>query len=109
MRVRTVIETIPGSVVALIESLRRELSDPEFMKRHRFRDQDFTRDRQLTFPVVMLFILQKTAKSIQRHLHELFDLIAGESSAQPVTAGAFTHAALTEIKLSSIRPQAAGA
>lgn len=92
MRVRTVLESIPGSVVALIESLRRELSDPEFMKRHRFRDQDFTRHRQLTFPVVMLFILQKTAKSIQRHLHELFDLIVGESSAEPVTAGAFTHA-----------------
>jgi len=89
---RSLIESIPASVVALIESLRRALCDPDFVKRHRFRDQDFTRERQLTFPVVMLFILQKSAKSIQRHLHELFELIAGESAAQPVSAGAWTHA-----------------
>src|SRR5205814_465655 len=89
---RSLIESIPASVVALTESLRRALCDPDFVKRHRFRDQDFTRERQLTFPVVMLFILQKTAKSIQRHLHELLELIAGEAPAQPVSAGAWTHA-----------------
>jgi hypothetical protein len=90
--VPTVLETIPGSIVAFIETLRDELCDPAFIKRHRFRDQDFTRERQLTFPVVMLFILQKTAKSIPRHLHELLELIAGETSIGPVSAGAWTHA-----------------
>src|SRR5438046_6621282 len=77
---RSLIESIPASVVALTESLRRALCDPYFVKRHRLRYQYFTRERQLTFPVVMLFILQKSAKSIQRHLHELFELIAGETS-----------------------------
>lgn len=38
-----------------------------------FSPEDFTRQRQLSFPVVMLFILQKTVKSIQRHLHEFLD------------------------------------
>lgn len=88
----TELESIPESLITFIQRLRHELCDPEFIKRHRFRDQDFTRQRQLTFPVVMLFILQKTAKSIQRHLHELLELIAGESAGQPVSAGAWTRA-----------------
>jgi hypothetical protein len=40
----------------------------------------------------MLFILQKTAKSIQRHLNEFLDALAGETTPEPVTAGAWTHA-----------------
>jgi len=40
----------------------------------------------------MLFILQKTAKSIQRHLHEFLDALVGEPVDEPVTAGAWTHA-----------------
>jgi hypothetical protein len=34
--------------------------------RHRVRPQDFTRQRQLTFPLLMLFVLQQTVKSIPR-------------------------------------------
>jgi hypothetical protein len=90
--VPTKLEAIPECVIAFIETLRRELCDPRFIKRHRFRDQDFTRERQLTFPVVVLFILQKTAKSIQRHLHELIELIGGHAPIEPVSAGAWTHA-----------------
>ena len=85
-------ESIPGYIVTFIEKLRTELCDPAFIKRHRFRPEDFSRQRQLTFPVVMLFILQKTAKSIQRHLNEFLDLLTGELPGQPVSAGAWTHA-----------------
>ncbi len=42
-----------------------------FIARHRVRPEDFTRERQLTFPVVML-ILQKTVKSLQNHLAEFW-------------------------------------
>jgi hypothetical protein len=56
------------------------------------RRQDFTRQCQLTFSVVMLFILQKTAKSIQRHLHEFLNRLAGDDLFEPVSAGAVTHA-----------------
>lgn len=89
---RTILETIPDCLVGLVEKLRAQLCDTEFIKRHRMRPEDFTRERQLTFPVVMLFILQKTAKSIQRHLHEFFDALAGEGVGQPASAGAWTHA-----------------
>jgi hypothetical protein len=90
--VRTITETIPDRVVTFIEKLRAELCEPQFLARHRMRRQDFTRRCQLTFPVVMLFILQKTAKSIQRHLHEFLNHLAGDELFEPVSAGAVTHA-----------------
>lgn len=86
------IETISTHVVNLVETLRRQLCDHSFIARHRVRPQDFTRERQLTFPIVMLFTLQKTLKSIQRHLHEFLDDLAGGELFEPVTPGAWTHA-----------------
>ena len=85
-------KTIPHHVVSFIETLRRELCDPAFINRHRIRVEDFTRERQLTFPVVMLFILQKTAKSIQRHLHEFLNSMGGGQIYEAVSAGAWSHA-----------------
>ena len=92
MGMRTILQSIPQSLIALIEALRAKLLDPQFIARHRVRPEDFTRQRQLTFPVVMLFILQKTVKSIQRHLHEFLDELGGGQLFEPVTAGAWTHA-----------------
>lgn len=89
---RTILESIPTHVIDLIQKLRRQLCDLQFTQRHRVRPEDFTRERQLTFPVVMLFVLQKTVKSIQRHLHELLNELAGDGVFEPVTAGAWTHA-----------------
>lgn len=86
------LETISAHVVNLIESLRRQLCDRSFISRHRVRPEDFTRERQLTFPIVMLFTLQKTAKSLQRHLHEFLDELADGELFEPVTPGAWTHA-----------------
>ena len=92
MGMRTIIESIPTHVIDFIEQLRRQLGDTQFSARHRVRPEDFTRQRQLTFPIVMLFVLQKTVKSIQRHLHEFLNELAGEGLFEPVTAGAWTHA-----------------
>lgn len=92
MGMGTFLKTIPSHVVGLIQTLRRQLCDADFSARHRVRPEDFTRQRQLTFPIVMLFTLQKTVKSIQRHLHEFLDELAGGSLFEPVTPGAWTHA-----------------
>ena len=86
------IETIPTHVVTLIEALRGYFCDRAFIARHRVRSADFTRQRQLTFPIVMLFTLQKTVKSVQRHLHEFMDELAGGELFEAVTPGAWTHA-----------------
>ena len=92
MGMRTIIHTIPAYLVSLVETLRARLRDPQFWARHRVRPEDFTRQRQLTFPVLMLFILQKTVKSIQRHLQEFLDDLAAGQLFEPVTDGAVTHA-----------------
>ena len=89
---RPVTESICGHLIKLIEALRCQLSNAEFIARHRMRPQDFTRHRQLTFPVVMLFILLKTVKSLQRHLHEFLDELSGGQLFEPLSAGAITHA-----------------
>jgi hypothetical protein len=83
---------LPQYLIKLIETLRVKLRAPDFLARHRMRPQDFTRERQLTFPLLMLFVLQQTVKSIQRHLHEFLNELAHGEMFQPVTAGAVTHA-----------------
>jgi len=92
MGMQTITQSISTHVVGFVESLRRHLCDGDFSARHRVRPEDFTRQRQLTFPIVMLFILQKTVKSIQRHLHEFLNELAGGGIFEPVTASAWTHA-----------------
>jgi hypothetical protein len=88
----TICHDIPNYLIILIEALRAKLRDENFLSRHRVRPQDFTRQRQLTFPVLMLFVLQQTVKSIQRHLHEFLDNLAQGEIFEPVTSGAVTHA-----------------
>ena len=89
---RTIIESIPTHVLSLIDKLRRQLCDGDFSAQHRVRPEDFTRHRQLTFPVVMLFTLQKTVKSIQRQLNESLNQLSSGDLFEPVTPGAWTHA-----------------
>src|SRR6202007_3426389 len=86
------IECIPDSLIGLVESLRARLRSPEFLSRYRCQPQDFTRQRRLTFPLVMLLILQKSVKSIQRHLHEFLGRLAQGADWEPVTASAWTQA-----------------
>jgi hypothetical protein len=84
---------IPPHHLTLITRLRATIRDPHFVARHRVRPQDFTRQCPLTFPVLLLCILQKSVKSIQRHLNEfLAKLAPGGFFFEPVTPGAVTHA-----------------
>lgn len=89
---RTILHDIPEHLIILVQALRARLRDPNFLARHRVRPEDFTRHRQLTFPVLLLFLLQKTVKSIQRHLHEFLDDLAHGEIFEPLTSGAVTHA-----------------
>ena len=112
---RNIRPEIPQYLITLIEALRAKLRDPNFLARHRVRPQDFTRHCQLTFPVLMIFLLQKTLKSIQRHLHEFLDELAQESIFEPLTSGAVTHAraklkdsAFIELNQDGVLPMAYG-
>src|SRR5215510_16151593 len=76
----------------LLAALRQQLIKPDLRLRHRRRRQDFSRECILTFPVLMLFLLQKSLKSLQARLHEFFWQWAGAAGAPAVTVGALTHA-----------------
>lgn len=89
---RTKLQDVPQYLIALVEAIRAKLHDPGFRARHRVRKEDFTRERQLTFPVIILFVFQKTVKSIQKHLHEFLEELSGGALFQTVTPGAVTHA-----------------
>ena len=89
---RPILHDIPDYLITLVEALRVKLRDPIILARHRVRPEDFPRNRQLTFPVLMLFILQKTVKFIQRHWHEFLDDLAHGEIFEPVSSGAVTHA-----------------
>ena len=78
--------------LAVITAVRQRLTQPGFLERHRTRPRAFTRQRTLTFPVVLLFILQKTLKSLQLHLEEFLERLAQGQDWHSLTPGAFTRA-----------------
>src|SRR5262249_60613855 len=89
---QTIAHAIPEYLIALIEALRGKLLDSPSRARHAVRLQSFPRQRQLTFPLIMLFILQKSLKSIKNHLTEFLDSLAPGEMFESPEAGAVTHA-----------------
>src|SRR5829696_176690 len=75
----------------LLARVRQHLVQSDLVVRHRRRPEDFTRECVLTFPRIMLFVLQKSLKSLQTRLHEFFWELTGPD-APTVEAGAFSHA-----------------
>lgn len=78
--------------LTLLAALRQQLIQPDLRARHRCRPQDFSRECVLTFPVLVLFVLRKSLKSLQARLHEFFWHWVGDATAPAPTAGALTHA-----------------
>ena len=76
----------------LIEALRNQILDPQLCVRHRRRAQDFTRQCQLTFPVMILMLLQKSVKSLQARIQEVLRELALVLKVDDLSSGAFTHA-----------------
>ena len=76
----------------LIGQLRQRLIEPSFCSRHRLRPTDFTRECVLTFPILLLLLLQKSLKSLQAHLHEFLAQLAEGARHAHLSGGALTHA-----------------
>jgi hypothetical protein len=73
---------------ALINGTRDLLQDATFTERHRTSKKHFTRRRALTFMNVIVFLLQKSVRSVQLHLHSLFAALGRLEEA--VTASAWS-------------------
>jgi hypothetical protein len=78
--------------LSFIAQIRARIFAEDFCARHRARAKDFTRKRLLPFPIVMLLLLQKTTKSIQRHLHSFFHELCPEECEGTATPGGWTQA-----------------
>jgi hypothetical protein len=76
--------------VQVTERVKVILNDPLFKDNHRTDTKFFTRDRKLSFVLLILIILQKSLKSLQLVLNEFFVKLSVPSVI--VTASAFTQA-----------------
>lgn len=75
---------------SIIQRLRQELRDVEIMKRFRVHATDFTRERVLTWPVVIVVILRGQKVSLQNAVNKFFSAV-GEVW-RVVTASAYRQA-----------------
>lgn len=77
----------------LIEQLRSRLFSNDFRSRHCQNAKDFTRNRCLTFVIIVVFLLNLLKRSQQDELDEFFKLLKGtELAIRVVTKSAFTQA-----------------
>jgi len=74
----------------MIQSIRELLGSASFCIRHKRRGQDFTRQRRFCFMRAVVFLLQKTVRSVQVHLNEFFDRL--DERWGPVSASAWSQA-----------------
>jgi len=79
--------------MGLIKMLRSLVFSIDFMERHRRSEKDFTRQRCLTFAIIVIFLLNLVKRALQDELDEFFKLLNGEEVAERVvTKSAFTQA-----------------
>jgi hypothetical protein len=55
-----------------IDYIRMQIYSKQFLESNRNSDKDFTRKRKLTFPKIILFMLNSIKKSLQKELTEFF-------------------------------------
>ena len=79
----------------LLTALRQRLTDRAFLERHRRSAKDFTRQRDLPFVVVIVFLLNLVKRALQDELDTFFNLESGAAvAARTVTKSAFCQARL---------------
>lgn len=79
----------------LFQRIKAVLFSPEFQVRHRQHPKDFTRQRYLTFVVVVCFLLNLLKRALQDELDEFFKILVGSEIAfRLVTKSAFCQARL---------------
>ncbi len=85
--------TVANRYEKLCSELRNRLESQEFMARHRQQDCDFTRERKLTFPMLIFMLINMLKRSLQDELDEMFRLFSGAEVAERcVTKSAFSQA-----------------
>ncbi len=73
----------------MLTAVRSIINNVKFKETHRQSDKHFVRQRVLTFPIMILLLLQKGSRSLQLLLNEFINIKLPEIT---VTGGAFTKA-----------------
>jgi hypothetical protein len=76
----------------MIESLKHVLHAQSFKEQCRNKQKDFTRKRTLTFPVLVVFLLNMLTKTLQVELDRFFKVLKGQLSPVRVSKQAFSKA-----------------
>lgn len=86
-------EKVVLECLGLFKSLKDLLFSDDFKKRSRQNSKYFTRQRCLTFTIMVIFLLNLVKRSMQDELDEFFKLLQGKEVAERhVTKSAFTQA-----------------
>jgi hypothetical protein len=86
-------EATSSLCIGLMATLKRCLTAPDFLERHRQSVKDFTRQRSLPFVAVVLFLLNLVKRPLQDELDQFFNLESRAVVAQQaVTKSAFCQA-----------------
>src|SRR5450631_651908 len=80
------------SIENVITTTRALITRKPFCHRHRTDEKHFTRERQLPFMRTVVFLLQKTTRSIQAHWHSFFEALG--QCTELVTPSAWSQARL---------------
>jgi hypothetical protein len=104
-------QDIPGLpwAEAAITHTRRLLTEASFGHQHRIDAQAFTRERCFTYVNTMLFLMQKTVRSIQLHVHAFFATLewtgpGPTASAWSQARGKLRHTAFIALNEQAILP-----
>jgi hypothetical protein len=72
-----------------VDLVKGKIVNEGFINAHKYKPDDFTRNRKLTFQIIFMQIFRKTVKSLQLSLNELF---MNNYLSAPVSASAYTQA-----------------
>jgi len=75
-----------------VERTRQLITQESFCHRHRSHERAFIRKRRFTFTTSILFLLQKTLRSVQLHVHSFFETLG--QPAPGLTPSAWSQARL---------------
>jgi len=76
------------NIKKFINNIKNKIYSERFLKSNRKSAKDFTRERKLTFPKLILFMLNSIKKSLQKELTE-FSLLLGNERVKNITNSAF--------------------
>ncbi len=93
MRIAELTDENERKYIGLLNELREQIESEQFVQEHKEKPTDFTRQRCLSFAMVVLFLINMVKRPLQDELDEMFRALQGEKIAlRQVSKSAFCQA-----------------